>query len=886
MRTSTLCSQTFRISVNHPKFVPSPHGNPLAGRYIVEFSESYRGSPNQFLNDLDRNYDWSVANELTSDIFRGVSLHLQHNASRVHAATSDSKSGLLQAMHQMMDKEHVKRVFPVVEVPRPKTLFNSVSFLSDVLHLPDDASMRLPFAHQMTQVDRVQNELGLKGKGITVGIIDTGVDYRHPSLGGGFGPGYKVQYGYDLVGDNFNYTEPDTKNPKTTPLDDCPRSAAGHGTHVAGIIGAEDETYNFTGVAPGATLGMWRIFGCNGSTTNDLVVKALIMAYEAGCDVINMSLGGANSWNEDPAAVIADRIAERNVTVVVAAGNEGDKGAYMISSPSTGTRVISVASVDNDYSLKRTMRLDGADANDTDSSFPYDLSSTTEQFPNGTLVAYSGPEAPSNDACQGTQPTGDITGKIVLVKRGSCFFDEKASVVAAAGGKALLVYDSAGLDAFQPTTTDVSIPVAAISFDAGQRLLSRLATQEEIQADFSMVLSPIKVSTAGRVSAFTSVGPTNELEMKPDVAGIGGFVFSTLPLSQGGYGTLSGTSMASPYVAGVVALMLEARRDQTPVDILKSLQNHAKLATAPGNILDNPIRQGAGLIQAYDAIHGRVRITPGKVSFNDTVHRAPAVITLHNDDTSPVTYQLRNIPALAVQPYDTKSQGYAPLEPAAFSKTNVSAELRFDAEQITLQPGERRTVSVVVDRLLNYVDPDDHPFPVYGGYIALVAEDETKSLHVPYIGVEGDITKLPMFDQGFPVAVNQEALDTQNASLAQSYTLDRNDPTGQNAAIYIVYRLLTGTAEMRTDVLNESHEKIGTLLSTRYLQRNNMDTENWMTVDTWNGTYVPNGQHGSQSMVPVPSGTYTLRWSALKLWSDPEDPASWETFESVPITVV
>lgn len=178
-------------TLEHPKFVPSPHANPLAGRYIVEFSDTYSGSPSQFLDDLDRNYDWSLANDLSSDVFRGISLHLQHNASRVHAATSDAKGGLLQAMHQMMDKEHVKRVFPVVEVPRPKTLFNSVSFLTDVLQLPEDPSVHLPFAHQMTQVDRVQ-EMGIQGKNIVVGIIDTGVDYRHPSLGGGFGPGFKV----------------------------------------------------------------------------------------------------------------------------------------------------------------------------------------------------------------------------------------------------------------------------------------------------------------------------------------------------------------------------------------------------------------------------------------------------------------------------------------------------------------------------------------------------------------------------------------------------------------------------------------------------------------------------------------------------------------------
>lgn len=122
---------------------------------------------------------------------------------------------------------------------------------------------------------------------------------------------------------------------------------------------------------------MWRIFGCDGSTTNDLVIKALTMAFEAGSDVINLSLGSPNCWPEDPASVVANRIAAQNVSgkkikhrniinddssfiwlVVVAAGNEGENGAYMISTPATGSQVISVASIDNEYSLERTLTTD------------------------------------------------------------------------------------------------------------------------------------------------------------------------------------------------------------------------------------------------------------------------------------------------------------------------------------------------------------------------------------------------------------------------------------------------------------------------------------------------------------------------------------------------
>jgi len=97
--------------------------------------------------------------------------------------------------------------------------------------------------------------------------------YRHPALGGGFGAGYKFQFGYDLVGDN--YTGSNVPIPGPYPLD-----CNGHGTHVSGIIGANAPM--FTGVAPNATLGMYRVFGCEGGSANDILMAAFIAAYNYG----------------------------------------------------------------------------------------------------------------------------------------------------------------------------------------------------------------------------------------------------------------------------------------------------------------------------------------------------------------------------------------------------------------------------------------------------------------------------------------------------------------------------------------------------------------------------------------------------------------------------
>ena len=205
----------------------------------------------------------------------------------------------------------------------------------------------LATALAMTGADIAQNELGLTGEGIKVAVMDTGIDYDHPDLGGGFGPGKRVFTGWDFVGDAYNA---DPTSPAFNPVpapDPNPDDCNGHGTHVAGIVGANGAV---TGVAPDVTFGAYRVFGCQGSVTDDIMIAAMERVLADDMDVLNMSIGDAfNNWPGSPTAAASDRLVKKGVVVVASIGNSGANGLYAAGAPGVGDDVIGVASYDNSH---------------------------------------------------------------------------------------------------------------------------------------------------------------------------------------------------------------------------------------------------------------------------------------------------------------------------------------------------------------------------------------------------------------------------------------------------------------------------------------------------------------------------------------------------------
>jgi hypothetical protein len=212
--------------------------------------------------------------------------------------------------------------------------------------------------------DSVWRQYGTRGEGITIGIIDSGVDYTHPALGGGFGPGYKVIDGWDFVDGDAD------------PMDEHR-----HGTHVAGIAaGNAESTHNdsesvpFLGVAPDAFLVAYRVLDENGRGRTSNIIAAIERAVDPNMDgdfsdrldVVNLSLGSDFGSPEDPTSTAVNNATLAGVVVVVAAGNSGhvgtgfthesnfkDNGSQTIGSPGMAERAITVGAVDRDLSLAR-----------------------------------------------------------------------------------------------------------------------------------------------------------------------------------------------------------------------------------------------------------------------------------------------------------------------------------------------------------------------------------------------------------------------------------------------------------------------------------------------------------------------------------------------------
>ena len=806
---------------------------------------------------------------------KGASFEVRDTYEKVWNGLSVSASdGDIDTIRTLRD---VVAVFPVatVEAPTPDSL--------------DEPAMSSALA--MTGADIAQNELGLDGEGIKVAVIDSGVDYDHPDFGGNGTngstsfPTERVAYGYDFVGDDYNADRTAAGYQPVPRPDADPDDCQGHGTHVAGIVGADGDVDagGVRGVAPAVTLGAYRVFGCEGSTTADIIVAALERAYDDGMDIINMSLGaGFITWPQYPTAAASDALVDDGVVVVASIGNSGANGTWSAGAPGVGEKVIGVASFDNTRFEARAFELsDGTQV-------AYSPGSDAPGPPtSGTLpVSRTGTPATPNDACPGTT-VGDLSGTAALIQRGDCTFHEKALAAQQAGAAAVVLYNNAP-GSFSPSlagTPEITVPVVAVSREDGV-VIDALVAGEGTTLTWTDEDVSVENPTGGLISSFSSYGMTAELDLKPDLGAPGGLIRSTYPLEKQPHAVLSGTSMSAPHVAGNVAQLLQARPDLGAEDVRPVLQNHAVPAlwslNAGLGYLEPAHRQGAGMVDIAAAVQSTTGVVPGKLSLGESeAGPATETLTVTNTGDEAVTYTVSSVDAIATGGATNAPGFYLP-------EATVEAP-----EQVTVPAGGSTDVTVTITA------PASPDKAQYGGYLVLTpAEGDT--LRVPFAGFIGDyqsIVAMTDGQRGLPELAQLTACDrligidcTRGASWelrpdGGTYSMTDGDVPTMLIHLEHPVRSLTYEAFRANPDGSKgrpAHARFSTAQTIDYLGRDG--TANGFRAYTWDGTFLISTP-GTEKRQTLGNGRYVLEVTALKAGGDPGNPDHVETWLTPVITI-
>ncbi|WP_373999345.1 S8 family serine peptidase [Bdellovibrio bacteriovorus] len=581
--------------------------------------------------------------------------------------------------------------------------------------------------------------LNIRGQGMKVGIIDTGIDYTHkmflgegteeaykannPSIANAGFPNKKVVGGIDLVGTEYNSGSPNYEKriprPDVNPLDE-----GGHGTHVAGTVaGIGDDVNTYSGVAPDADLYAIKVFGAKGSTSDEVVIAALEYSvdpngdlnFDDQLDVVNLSLG---SGYGNPHIMYNHAIKNTvlgGTVVVAAAGNNGDK-SYIVGAPGVSDDAISVASVIDD-------------------------SNQNVQFPAAAFTTSSG--VLKEEFLEGaiTKPLADVTelkgeliflgvadkdfdeatkaqikGKVALIDRGVVAFADKIKRAHEAGAIAVIVANNAdGEMIVMGGEGSYDIPGIMITKKSATAVKTEMAKGSVI-VDLKSGAIIEKPWLADTASPFSSRGPRSEDGLiKPEISSPGSNIISA-DMGLGAKGVAnSGTSMAAPHVAGVMALLKQKFNTLTPAELKSVLLGHGKVISDANKKVYTVSRQGAGRVQVAESLKAQVISIPATVSLGIT--------DVEKQKTLSRQITLKNI-----------SDSVLTLTP----EWSGSAALKLNAPAVTLAAGESKTITVtakIIGSLMqNQTDELD-------GFLKFKTS-ETVALKLPTLAVVRQISQV------------------------------------------------------------------------------------------------------------------------------------------------
>ena len=456
----------------------------------------------------------------------------------------------------------------------------------------------------------------ITGKGVVVAILDTGVDYNHPDLGGTIGPNQKVIGGFDFV-DN----------------DGDPLDMDGHGTAVAGIIAANGQ---IKGIAPEASILAYRVVDRMGNVKSTDLLRALEKASQDGADVINLSLGTKEEIEALTYAV--QNIVDSGVVVVAATGNSGERS---FGEPAGRKEVIAVGASLNNVSTPI----------DAEVIINQDGFELIAAIMNGSLSAHNGVTGKAvyvNFARNSDVAPLDLTGKIALAERGGetgelVYFSEKEANVVAKGAIGLIIYNNNDRGLFlgnligphNPPDYVGRIPVISISGRDGKYLVDKLTNGNDVE--LTILTHRSSQLVADRVAFFSSVGPISSFYIKPDIVAPGVSINTTS--IDGKYSVVDGTSFATPHVAGAASLLLQLHPDLTPELVAGILSPTSKILTDQYRIIVPSSIQGSGRLDILSAVTSPLALDPYYLVFHlatgqPTVTRNVKIFPVANESVS------------------------------------------------------------------------------------------------------------------------------------------------------------------------------------------------------------------------------------------------------------
>ena len=784
-------------------------------------------------------------------------------------------------------------------------------------------------AQLMMRTDQVAQ----KGEGKVIAVIDTGVDTTHQAFTGALAgtpaltpqkvAALSSQLGEGKTGVYISQKFPFAYDYADGDNDASPREGGSgfHGTHVAGIAAGNAD--KIIGTAPDAQVIVAKV---TRSEDDALLDSALLASLDDMLvlhpDVINLSLGwtaGMDNEADTVYATVYKKLQDAGITVNAAAGNAfstgygnnsgkglpyaSDPDSSVIDEPATYSSVVAVASVENAL-IRNAFTVNGKDIGYQRSrGMNGEKVAYFSDLPAGTYEYVDAGFASEEDAAALKEKYPDgLAGKIALVSRGKMTYQKKVENLYDLHPAGILVYNNVSVGSLiimNLTTQD--LPAAFISQADGQAMLD--APEHTLSIAEGQVLPQSSIYEA---SEFSSWGVSPDLRLKPEIAAPGGNVFSSIP--NGAYEQTSGTSMATPQMAGISAIVLQ-RVQSDPLFASMSARQQADVvqnlimgtarpltdAAQTTGALYSPRKQGAGLVDAlaattssvYPTVVGAPEQSRPKADLGDGTKGWHFDVTLHNLSGVPATYELSSQALSEIvdggffTEHSSDWRGHG-VEIAYSGAASASAE----GATVTVPASGEATVGIDItpgSEFASYVADNTPNGTFLDGFVRFTSKtDGQPDLAVPYLGFYGDWGKAPIFDALASVGgAHTRASDIVNgqtgASLGYNPLVKAADRTGDpNPQRYVISRSTASGAptilEPRTGTLRSVHSLTSTYTNeageTVFSVTNH---QNWKSVyltsteeNTWVEAYHESTAFdtNAEKFAQMPDGAYTLRIAA------------------------